>query len=68
MSIEDKRKELQEVFPEYEGIQTMSKNVLEYIHMRVMEPGMSFLGLEIDLERTVNSSRAKKKAHLTEVR
>lgn len=64
MTIEEKRAELKKAFPEYEGIATMSVNVLEYIHMRIMEPGMSFLGLEIALNKTIKESRAKKDAHL----
>lgn len=62
MTIEEKRAVLQRWEPDYEGFKTMSNKVVEYIHMKITEPGMSFLGLEIDLERTIKESRAKKDA------
>lgn len=65
MSAEEKRAELMSWEPEYEGFKTMSSNVVEFIHMKIMEPGMSFLGLEIALHKTINESRAKKDAHLS---
>jgi len=46
----------------------MSNNVVEYIHMKIMEPEMDFQRLEIDLDRDIKESRTKKYAHPTEVR